>query len=218
MAGQITSLRFQKRNQDRVNVYLDGEYAFALPALEAAKLRKGQFLSDTEIEQLRSLDLAAKAFDKAVRFLGSRPRSEWEIRQNLRRYRPRQADPLTDEQIDGVIDRLKAHHYIDDHEFARYWIEQRNRFKPLGPRAIRYELRSKGVDARIVDSVVEAETDPTTAALTAARSRAERWLPLGEEAFKQKVSALLQRRGFNWDVIREVTQQIWQEHNTDKHL
>jgi regulatory protein len=218
MAGRVTSLRFQKRNQERVNVYLDGEYAFALPAIEAAKLGKGQFLSDEEIQRLRSLDLAAKAFDKAVRFLGIRPRSEWEVRQNLRQYRPRQADPLTEEQIDIVIEQLKEYRYLDDLDFAHYWVEQRNRFKPMAPQALRYELRRKGVDARIIDAVVETATDPMAAALEAARSRAYRWYALGEEEFKKKLSALLQRRGFRWEVVRDAVEQVWQELDSDEHV
>ncbi len=36
MAGRITALRTQKKNPDRVNVYLDGRFAFGLAAMEAA--------------------------------------------------------------------------------------------------------------------------------------------------------------------------------------
>lgn len=215
MAGTITSLRFQKGNQERVNVYLDGEYAFALPAVEAAKLRKGQFLSDAEIQALQSVDLAAKAFDRAVRFLGVRPRSEWEVRQNLQRYRPRGGQPLTQAQIDGVIERLQNREYLDDQEFARYWVEQRNQFKPMSPQALRYELRRKGVAAQIVDSIIEQETDPGAAALEAARSRAYRWYTLDETEFRKKMAAHLQRRGFGWDIVRNVIDQVWQERGGD---
>lgn len=217
MAGEITSLRFQKRDQERVNVYIEGEYAFALPALEAAKLRKGQFLSDEEIRALQTIDLEAKAFDRAIRYLGVRPRSEWEVRQNLQRYRPRSGETLTEEQIDQVIERLQSREYLNDEEFARYWVGQRNQFKPRSPQALRYELRRKGVAAQIVDSIVEQETDPRSAALEAARSRAYRWYTLDEAEFQKKMAALLQRRGFRWEIIRDVTQQIWQERDGDDH-
>ncbi len=215
MAGQITSLRFQKGNQERVNVYLDGEYAFALPAVEAAKLRRGDSLDDSDIEQLQQVDLEAKAYDRAVRFLGVRPRSEWEIRGNLQRYRPRRADGLSESQIEQVIERLKAQGYVDDRAFAHYWVEQRNRFKPMAPRALKYELRRKGVDAAIIDAVVEAETDPGAAALDVARRQAHRWVHLGEAAFQKKLAGLLQRRGFRWEIVRDVIQQVWQEQDID---
>jgi regulatory protein len=217
MAGEITSLRFQKGNQERVNVYLEGEYAFALPAVEAAKLRKGQFLSDEEIRALQTVDLEAKAFDRAVRFLGVRPRSEWEVRQNLQRYRPRGGETLTQAQIDQVIERLLNRDYLNDHEFARYWVEQRNQFKPMSPQALRYELRRKGVADQIIDTVIEQETDPRSAALEAARSRAYRWNRLEEAEFQKKMAALLQRRGFRWEIIRDVIQQVWQERSGDEN-
>ena len=56
MAGTITALEIQKHNQERVNVYLDGEFAFGLTVLEAARLKKGQALSDNEISALRAKD------------------------------------------------------------------------------------------------------------------------------------------------------------------
>lgn len=217
MAGTVTQLRFQKKNTDRVNVYLDDAYAFALPALEAAKLRKGQFLSDAEVAALRTVDAEAKARDKAVRFLAVRPRSEWEVRQNLKRYRPRNGEPLNDTQIEQVIDWLKARDYLNDRDFARYWVEQRNRFKPMSPRALHYELRRKGVSAQIAESVVGANSVAEEAALDAARQRAYRWYSLSEEEFQQKMASFLQRRGFGWDVVRDVIQQVWQERNEGQH-
>ena len=42
MAGTITALEYQKKNRDRVSVYLDGRFAFGLPALVAAHLARGQ--------------------------------------------------------------------------------------------------------------------------------------------------------------------------------
>lgn len=211
MAGTITSLRFQKKNKERVNVYLDDEYAFALPVLTAAQLRKGQFLSDAEIDQLRTLDLEAKAYDRALQFLASRPRSEWEVRRKLKSYKARGGAVLSEEQIDTVIERLKTQRYVDDEAFAQYWVEQRNRFKPRSPRALQYELRRKGVASQITDAVISAETDPVTAALAAARQRAYRWYTLPEEEFSKKMAGFLQRRGFRWEVVKAVIQQVWQE-------
>lgn len=211
MAGVITSLRLQKRNKERVNVYLDDEYAFALPINEALKLQKGQHLNDQEIAQLQTVDFEAKAYDRALRFLAIRPRSEWEVHQNLKRYQPRKGESLDEPQIEMVIARLKERNYLDDHAFAAYWVEQRNRFRPMAPQALRYELRLKGVDSKIADEIIEQATDPTVAALEAARQRGYRWQALSEEEFQKKMTAFLQRRGFHWETIRDVVQQVWDE-------
>jgi regulatory protein len=215
MAGVVTHLRLQKRNKERVNVYLDNEYAFALPVSEALKLHKGQHLSDQEIAQLQTVDLEAKAYDRALRFLSIRPRSEWEVRQNLGRYQPRGGAVLDEAQVEMVVNRLKERDYLDDHTFAAYWVEQRNRFKPMSPQALRYELMRKGVDRKVADEIIEDATDPAVAALEAARQRSYRWYALGEEEFQKKMTAFLQRRGFRWEVIREVVQQTWREQDQE---
>lgn len=211
MAGQITSLQRQKRNPERVNVYLDGAYAFALPVLEAVKLRREQHLSDPEIEALKTLDLRAKAYDRAVDFLAIRPRSVEEVRQRLRRYRSQQKESLAAVHIEWVIDKLLEQGYLNDDEFARYWVEQRNQFKPISPRALRFELRRKGIADQIIEPVVEGSTDAESTAAQAARSQIWRWRGLDKESFRKKMAAFLQRRGFSWEVVRDVLDASWQE-------
>lgn len=211
MAGQITTLQRQKRNSERVSVYLDGVYAFALPTLEAVKLRREQYLSDQEIEALKTLDLRAKAYEQAVRFLAVRPRSVWEVRQKLERYRSRQKESLAAAHIDWVTDKLMEQGYLNDEEFARFWVEQRNQFKPLAPRALRFELQRKGIAERTIESVLDGAVDAQAAALQAARSQARRWRTMDAETFQKKMAAFLQRRGFSWAVVWDVLEQSWQE-------
>ncbi len=203
MAGTVTELRFQKQARDRVNVYLDGRYAFALPATEAARLRKGQFLSDAEIQALQQVDLRAKALDRALRFLAVRPRSTWEVRQHLSRYRP-QGRPLPQEHVAWVLARLEEQGYLDDRAFAQYWVEQRRRFSPRGVRALAHELRQKGVPASVIEPVLASVGDEVAAAQEALRKRLHGWRHLDEETFRRKAQGYLQRRGFDWETIAEV--------------
>ena len=128
MAGVITDLKVQKRNRERVNVYLDGEFAFGLPLSEAARLRRGQFLSDEDIERLKAMDAYARARDAALRYLASRPRSEAEVRQYLARK------GFDDPTVNRVIGRLHEWGYLDDEAFARSWVQDRERFRPQGHR------------------------------------------------------------------------------------
>jgi regulatory protein len=207
VSGRITSLRFQKRSPDRVNVYLDDRFAFGLPAIEAAKLRVGQILEDHDVERLRSLDVEQKAYDRAVRFLAYRPRSEAEVRSRLVRSG---ADPAV---IEAVIGRLKAQSYLDDEEFARFWVEGRQRFNPRSAAALRQELRQKGLaDATIAPAV--AELDAVAAAYEAAQPRALRLSSLVEAdpmLFRRKMSDFLLRRGFDYEVVREVVARLMRE-------
>lgn len=208
----ITALRFQKRDKERVNLFLDGAYAFPLPAVEAAQLRIGQQLSNLEIEELKALDLRSRGYNKALRFLAVRPRSQAEARRNLQAYRPRDGRRLSETQIEWIIAKLHEKQYLDDQEFARYWVEQRNRFRPVAPRALQYELRQKGVRDSVAQKIINELSDAATACEDAARSRLYRWQRETDPyQFRKKLGSFLQRRGFNWDVSQDVINRIWQE-------
>ena len=207
MAGIITNLRFQQRAHDRVNIYLDGRFAFGLPALEAARLRVGQHLSDADIEQLQALDTGQKAYDRAVRFLGVRPRSRAEVRRHLGEAE------ISAPVIEAVLDRLAEQGYVDDASFARYWVENREQFRPKGPRALRQELHQRGLDGAVVDSAL-ADLDQVASAYEAAQPRAGRLAGLAQadpQEFRRKLGNFLLRRGFDYGVVREIVRRLADE-------
>jgi regulatory protein len=201
MTGTVTALEVQRKNKERVNVYLDGEFAFGLAMIEAARLRKGQVLTDAEIAVLRSADGAQQAYERAVRFLGQRPRSMAEVRKNLT---DKEVDAAV---IDEVIARLESQGYLDDTAFARYWVANRQQFRPRGARALRFELREKGVPTPVIEEVL-TETDTSEAAYQAALDKARRFRGLDKRAFREKLGAFLSRRGFDYTTVREVTDRL----------
>jgi regulatory protein len=200
-SGTITRLEVQKRNDQRVNVYLDDSYAFSLTLDEAFKLRKGQVLTAAEIEALRNEDDLIKAVDRAARFIAYRPRSEKEVRRNL-------TDHDVDEAVvDSAIERLNNLGYLDDRAFAAFWIKDRQTFKPASPRALRYELRQKGVaDDIITECLAEVEADD--AAYRAAQSQVRKLSRLDKQGFRTKLAGFLQRRGFSYSETRTAIERI----------
>lgn len=204
MAGTITRLVYQKKNLQRVNVYLDDAYAFPLPDIEAAKLKIGQHLSDADIAGLRRIDDESKAFDRAVRMLGSRPRSQAEIEARLKQaeYAP--------EIVQKVVKRLQSLSYLDDAAFVRWWIDNRSQFNPRGVRALRQELAQKGVDRGLIEQALTA-IDEETQAVNAGRKRVKRWRHLPRPEFFKKMLGFLQRRGFNYADARAAAEELWQQ-------
>ncbi len=201
----ITALEVQKRNKERVNVYLDDEFAFGLHIMEAAKLRKGQDLTEAEIDALTNEDAIQKAVDRAIDFLSYRPRSTQEVRQNLVKKE------IPESVIDIAIGRLQRLKYLDDEAFARFWIENRDNFKPMSPRALRYELRQKGIEDSILDPLLDEIVDVHEAAYRAIEKRKWRFQGKTRHEFKKKLSGRLQRRGFHYGVINDVIQQLMDE-------
>ncbi|GAB4415109.1 MAG: RecX family transcriptional regulator [Anaerolineae bacterium] len=202
MAGMITALQIQKRNKERVNVFIDGQFALALTAIAAASLRKGQLLSDAEIERLKADDELDKAYNSAVRYLGYRPRSQAEIERNLRDkgYAP--------EVTEHVIARLRQEQYLDDEAFAQFWLENRERFRPRGRQALRYEMKQKGLDPAVIESTL-ADLDEDESAWSAIEGKFYRWKSLEEQELKQKVMAFLSRRGFNYETASGAANRAW---------
>ena len=201
MAGTITTLRYQKRNKNRVNVYLDDQFAFGLAAIEAARLRVGQALSDDDIARLRRQDDVERAHERALNFLSYRPRSEAEVRRNLRKK------DVTDEAIEAEVERLTRAGMLDDREFARYWVENRLQFNPRGARALGHEMREKGVPVSIIDDTL-AGFDEEPAARKAAEAGARRLAHLEPTAFRRRLGAYLARRGFSYAVISPLVEEM----------
>lgn len=139
-------------------------------------------------------------YDTAVRYLASRPKSVSEIRRHLRAKR------FDDAAIDRAIDQLRAQRYVDDEAFARYWVEQRDRFRPKGERAIVSELLQKGVAREVIELVVgDRQPDSEVKrAREAIRRPITRWLTLSEVDRKRKIHQYLAQRGFDYDTIEEV--------------
>ena len=148
----------------------------------------------------RSAEPSGDPYDVAVRFLASRPKSVAEIARHLRSKR------FDDNVIAGAIDRLRAQRYVDDEAFARYWVEQRERHRPRGDRALKSELLQKGVSRDVVD-VVLGERAPDADVEQAKRALSRpltRWATLAPAERKRKIHTYLAARGFSYSTIEEV--------------
>lgn len=140
------------------------------------------------------------AYDAAVRYLAGRPHTVAEIHRHLRSKR------FDAGAIDQAIDRLRAQRYVDDEAFARWWLEQRERFKPRGDRALRTELMQKGVARDVIETILgERAPDADVELAKRALSRPlTRWTTLPPQERKRKIHAYLAARGFDYGTIEEV--------------
>lgn len=202
--GTITKLEVQKRDKDRVSVYLDGEYAFSVSMLAAARLQREQVLSADDIAELQREGDAHLAYQRAVRYLGYRPRSTAEIERYLA------GKGHSSEAIADVIARLERQDYLDDTAFAKFWVQNREQFRPRGRKALAYELRQKGVGREAIDAALQ-DFGEEDAAWDAVSGKMAQWSDLEEYEFKQRIMGLLSRRGFAYDVCRETAERAWLE-------
>ena len=208
---KITAIQVQKRTPNRVNIHLDGEFAFGLARIVAAWLRVGQELSEEKIEQLQAEDARERAFQQAMLFLSYRARSESEIRQNLRKHE------IPEPVIEQTLDRLRQGGLANDNQFAQAWVENRSAFRPRSRRMMAMELRQKGLNEEAVSSAV-ANVDDEALAYEAAQKKVARYKGLEWNEFRKKISDFLARRGFSYSVIAPVVTRLWNEaHKDEQH-
>lgn len=203
----VTSIEPQKKKPDRFNIYIDGEFSFGLDAETLVKsgLKVGQEISEKEIEKLVFENETNKLMEKALRFLSFRPRSEREVKDHLKK----KSQLSSDEIIDGVLSRLKHLGYINDLEFVRWWIEQRQAHSPRGAQLIKSELYQKGIAQEIVDQVLpEDEKGEVEQALKTAKKKLRAYQKLDSREFKQKMGQYLARKGFDWETIKEALNRL----------
>ncbi len=205
MGRVITALTAQKKNPNRINVFLDGEFAFGLERIVAAWLKINQELSEEKITSLLNEDTKEVAYQKALHFLSFRPRTEKEVRQNLL------SKEFEAELVEEVINKLKEKRLIDDLQFARAWVENRNAYRPRGQRALAVELQQKGVSRKAIDEALAGMGDETELAVSAARKYAKRLQGEDWMVFRKKLSAFLGRRGFSYESISGTVRRVWEE-------
>lgn len=152
------------------------------------------------------MDDFEKYLNSALRFLSFRPRSEKEIRDKLIGKKAPQ------EIIERVITSLKDHKFLNDEDFARWFIEQRLRFRPKGLRIIKLELKQKGIDSEIIESAISnlstddeggVPSNDLESAKKLVEKKISKYIGLEKQVIYQKLGAFLARRGFNWDTIKK---------------
>lgn len=205
MEKTVTRLEAQKRNPHRINVHLDGEYAFSLARIVAAWLSVGQTLSDQKVEELIARDTQEKVYQSALRLIDRRSRSTSEMIQRLT------SKGYSEQQIEQTVGRLHQAGLLDDSAFARQWVENRTVFRPRSHRAMQYELRMKGVAGHeIEDALRFAESDEILAYRLGSKY-APRLTGLEPMPFRQKLAGYLGRNGFSYGTIKPVCDRLWQE-------
>jgi len=169
--------------------------------------------------QINKEDEFQKIFHRVLRFLSFRARSKKEILDYLNKKK------VGEKRKKQVLEKLKKINLLDDKEFVLWWVEQRINFRPSGRRLLEQELRKKGVEREIIEETLEEifkkegksreaiasrvySSFEVELALRAAKKKFNRYKKLSPLEFRQKMAAFLSRRGFSWEVIKEVVDEI----------
>lgn len=207
---KITAITAQQKQQNRVNVMVDGAYRFSLDIFQLSDLgiRVGKEYTEKELVDLEEESQFGKLYARTLEYTMIRPHSAREIRDYLWRktraskYKSRSGEIKEREGVaqsttERVFERLTEKGYIDDEKFTRFWVENRNLTKGSSQRKLRAELQAKGVEKSIVDAALAntERSDDSELAKIIAKKRAR-------YPDEQKLMQYLARQGFSYDDIK----------------
>jgi regulatory protein len=205
-AGRIASMDSAGRGGRRVEITLESGTTYLVDANVAydAGIAPGIALEQAEVQALLDADDLLAAKGVATRQLSYRPRSVTELRQTLAQRGFGQAI------IDQVIERFTELGYLDDADFARRWVANREQLAPRGTRLLKQELRQKGIGADLADEVIaDADLDELDSAIRIAERRLPKMAGLDRDTQRRRLAGYLERRGFSHEVVRKVDRTVF---------
>lgn len=207
----ITDIRSQGSGRRRERkVTIDGERTLTITEETFLRfgLAGGQAMDAERLREMELADGVARAMLEAHRLIDHRMRTRRELAVRLRsRGRP-------EDVIEEVLDRLEKVGLIDDGRFARQWIDERLRTRPVGLILLRRELRQKGIDAEVIEAALEESASgegETGRAYEALHRQIHRYARLDRDAAHRRMVAFLGRRGFGQGVIYHVVHRVLDE-------
>lgn len=202
--GRITAISSQRRNPDRYSIFIDGEFVLGIDkkTVEDMDLRVGKLVDEKDLKKITSQEELNKAQAYALMLLGYRERSLREIKIRMRQK------GYEEKLVEKVVKYLKDRNLINDKRFTQLWAESRIK-KGYGRWRIQSELEQKGVNREITDEILKdlySGIDEVQVALDLIEKK--RWVSKEPPRLTERVSNLLRRRGFSFEVISNVVEKI----------
>ncbi|MCC7290230.1 RecX family transcriptional regulator [bacterium] len=211
---KITKIELQQKRR-RFNLEIEGKFVCSVSAttLTHYNLYKGKEITEDEIQQIVDKEVENRFFDRAVALLSARLKSRWQVTQYLNTLFIKKKGlwfgkdfPNQVGVTESVLSRLEKLGLINDHEFARAFVEGRIRSRPRGGSQIIAELLSKGISKEIAKTVVyEILPDNDDMIFRVFRKKyPNQTLDLKN---RKQIDFLL-RKGFDWDDISKLSKQL----------
>lgn len=192
---RITALKYQVRNPERVNVFVDGKYDFSLSVDQvlANKVKVGLELDQEVRDHLKEISTDGKLLMRALKWSMLRPRTEKEVSLYVRKLLP--IDKR--HKISAIIDDLRRLRAFDDERFIEWWLERRSSDKKSHV-ILRAELLSKGVSESIISEHMNEASDTVALQILLRKVKDK---PRYQDS--KKLIAYLMSKGFRYSSVIE---------------
>ncbi|MCM3667055.1 recombination regulator RecX [Mesobacillus subterraneus] len=216
----ISKITVQKHNKDRYSIFTDSgrgeEYAFSVDedVLIKYQLKKGMELDDFAVTEVLFQDDIRKAYNTAINYLAHRMRSEYEVRDYLKKKEV--ADPV----IKEAVHKLYELKFLNDEEFANAFVRTQLNTTDKGAEVIKMELKEKRISPEIISKVVEEVSfdDQLEKAIKLSEKYAQKNKKDSSRILKQKIEQMLQRKGYSFAIIRAALDETDVEKENDDEM
>ena len=207
---EITAINLERKGRKRHHViYLDGHPGLTITGETYRKfgLSVGQVLTEAKQREIETDDGEIRARNAALMLLNTRMRSRKELAQRLSQK------SYSDEVIKRVLDVLSRAGVVDDDQFARAWVNDRLRFRPVGLSLLRHELRRKGISDEIITGTLNEheEDDENERAWLLLLKRKAHYSGLDPQVARRRMMGFLARRGFDGQTVYTVVKRMLEE-------
>lgn len=182
----------------RSKIILEDDFTLVLYRGEIRRfgIEEGKPLSEETYQEILQEVLLKRARERVLYLLKSSDKTEQELRQKLK------DGGYPKEAADYAINFLKEHHFINDQDYGRRYVEFNLERK--SERQIQYELQKKGLDKEVIQEILREQPVNEEAQIKAYVRK--KCLKPEEMDFKERsrIMAALGRKGFSYDAISHV--------------
>ena len=201
---KITKLEVQKKNKNRVNLYLNEEFycGLSLEAVVKYNLKVGQEIEEQKLEFLQTDSEREIAQNKAISYISKYQKTEKELKDYLIKK------GFDEEIVFEVIKKLKEYSFVDDDIYAKNFIKSKS--KRSGKRKLSFELKKRGIDENLINENIKEYADDSETIFPLC----EKYLKNKPRDYKtkQKAYRFLSSRGFvSEDIISALNKYFKEE-------
>lgn len=201
----ITKIEVQKKNQERVNIYVDEKFFMAIykELVFTFNLKKGDNIEEDNLRQILNDEMFLKGKNKALNILSKSSQSEKKIREKL-------VEDFEEDVIDRVIEFLKKYNFINDDELASKIVNTNVNLNKYGKNKIKQNLYNKGIEKSAIDEAISNidQDSEYENALYLAEKRYARVKNEDPKKAYSKIANHLAYKGFNYDIIKRVLNKV----------
>lgn len=210
----ITKIEAQKRNSDRVNIYVDDEYFMSVytELVFTHSLKKGMEIDKDSLNSILEAEMYLKAKEKALSILSKADQSEKIIYEKLMKN-------FDEPVVEKVMEFLKKHKLIDDSSLAERIANDNINLSKFGRNKVRQNLYMKGIGSNIIENVV-SDIDSDTEfenAMYLAEKRMKRLENESRDKAYRKLYQHLSYKGFGYDTIKKVMNRFFNSCDFDNY-